>query len=59
MKVKSVMKKFKTATFAAKVDREECIKGAEMIGWDLRQLIEFIIPVLEANKEELNLAAPQ
>ena len=58
MKVKSVMKKFKTATFAAKVDREECMKGAELIGWDLRQLIEFIIPVLEANKEELDLAAP-
>ncbi|NNF36485.1 MAG: HD domain-containing protein [Saprospiraceae bacterium] len=59
MKVKSVMKKFKTATFAAKVDREECRKGAELIGWDLRQLVEFIIPVLQANKEELELAAPQ
>ena len=59
IKVKSVMKKFKTATFAAKVDRDECIKGAELIGWDLRQLIEFIIPVLQAHKEELNVAAPQ
>lgn len=52
---RSVMKKFKTATFAASVDREECRKGAEMIGWELRQLIDFIIPVLEAHKEELEL----
>jgi putative nucleotidyltransferase with HDIG domain len=57
MKVKSVMKKFKTASFAASVDREECRKGAELIGWELRELIDFIIPVLEANKEELQLAA--
>ena len=56
IKVKSVMKKFKTATFAAKVDREECLKGAEMIGLELRELIDFIIPVLQANKEELGLA---
>ena len=55
LKSKSVMKKFKTATFAASVDREECRKGAEMIGWELRELIDFIIPVLEANKEELEL----
>jgi predicted hydrolase (HD superfamily) len=52
---KSVMKKFKTATFAASVDREECRKGAEMIGWELRELIDFIIPVLQENKEELEL----
>jgi len=56
MKVKSVMKKFKTATFAASVDREECRLGAEMIGMELRELVEFIIPVLQANKEELDLA---
>jgi len=55
MKVKSVMKKFKTRTFAAKVDREEVLKGAELIDWELRELIEFIIPVLQANKEELLL----
>ena len=55
MKVKSVMKKFKTATFAASVDREECLKGAELIGMELRELVDFIIPVLEANKEELDL----
>lgn len=57
IKAKSVLKKFKTATFAASVDREECLKGAEMIGWELRELIDFIIPVLEENKEELALTS--
>lgn len=57
MKVKSVMKKFKTKTFAASVDRDECRKGAELIGWELNELISFIIEVLEKNKEELNIAA--
>jgi predicted hydrolase (HD superfamily) len=51
----SVMKKFRTKTFAATVDREEVMKGAEMLGWDLHKLIDFIIPVLQANKEELGL----
>jgi len=56
LKSKSVMKKFKTSTFAASVDREECRKGAALIDMELRALIDFIIPVLEVHKEELNLA---
>jgi predicted hydrolase (HD superfamily) len=55
LKAKSVMKKLKTATFAAKVDREEVYRGAELIGWDIRELITFIIGVLESHHEELNL----
>jgi len=57
MKPKSVLKKLKTKTFAATVDREEVYKGAELIGWEIRDLIEFIIGVLERNKEELEIAA--
>ena len=55
MKVKSVMKKLKTKTFAAKVDREEVYRGAELIDWDIRELITFIIGVLDKNKTELGL----
>lgn len=55
MNAKSVMKKFKTKTFAATVDREEVGRGAELIGWELQELINFIIPVLEAHKGELDL----
>ncbi|HKK73654.1 MAG TPA: HD domain-containing protein [Saprospiraceae bacterium] len=58
MKVKSVTKKLKTKTFAASVDRDEVRKGAELIGWDLKDLIAFIIKVLQENKEELDLQAP-
>lgn len=55
MKAKSVLKKLKNAKFAASVDREEVRLGAELIGWELRELIDFIIPVLYENREELNL----
>ena len=52
---KSVLKKFKTKTFAASVDRDEVRRGAALLGWELRELIDFIIPVLQAHKEELEL----
>ena len=55
LKVKSVRKKLRTATFAAKVDREEVYKGVDMLGWELNDLITFIIGVLDENKEELGL----
>jgi predicted hydrolase (HD superfamily) len=52
---KSVLKKLKTATFAAKVDRNEVYTGAELLGWELRELITFIIAVLDKHKAELEL----
>lgn len=55
MKVKSVTRKLKTKSFAASVDREEVYKGAELLGWEMRDLIEFIISVLQEHKEELEL----
>ena len=55
MKAKSVLKKFKTKTFAAKVDREEVKKGAALINMELRDLIDFIIEVLYRNREVLDL----
>lgn len=57
MKVKSVTKKLKTSTFAAKVDREEVYKGAELLGWEMKDLIMFIINILQENAEELELSA--
>ncbi len=55
LEVSSVVKKLKTATFAAKVDRYEVYTGAEMLGWKLEDLIGFIISVLDKNKEDLGL----
>ncbi len=55
MDAKSVLKKLKTKTFAASVDRDEVQKGAELLGWELQDLIEFIIPVLQKHCQELEL----
>lgn len=55
MKAKSVRKKLKTKTFAAKVDRDEVQRGADLIGMELNELIVFIIEVLSQNAEELSL----
>lgn len=52
---KSVIKKLKDKGFAAKVDREEVYKGAELLGVDLTDHIGFIIDVLRKNKEELGI----
>lgn len=52
---KSVIKKLKDKGFAAKVDREEVYKGAELFGVELKDHIEFIIDVLRKNKEELGI----
>ena len=43
LEVKSVMKKFKTASFAAGCSREVITKGAEQLNWPLEQLIEQTI----------------
>lgn len=55
MKAKSVLKKFKNPKFAASVDREEVRKGAALIGWELRDLVTFIIEALLPHQEELGL----
>ena len=40
MELKSLKKKFKSASFAAGCDREVIKKGAEMLGWDLDELMQ-------------------
>jgi predicted hydrolase (HD superfamily) len=55
LETKSVVKKLKDKGFAAKVDREEVYKGAELFGVDLNEHIGFIIDVLKANKQELGI----
>lgn len=43
LEVKSVKKKFKTPSFAAGCSREIIQKGADMLGWDLADLIQRTI----------------
>lgn len=52
---KSVIKKLKDKSFAAKVEREEVYKGVEILGVELKEHISFIIEVLKQNREELGI----
>lgn len=52
---KSVIKRLKDKGFAAKVERDEVYKGAELLGVDLNDHIAFIINVLRMNKEALGI----
>lgn len=55
LEAKSVIKKLKDKSFAAKVERDEVYKGAELLGVDLTEHISFIIDVLRTHKEELGI----
>ena len=43
MEVKSVMKKFKTKSFAAGVDREIILKGCDLLGMDIKEVVSECI----------------
>jgi predicted hydrolase (HD superfamily) len=55
LEAKSVIKKLKDKSFAAKVERDEVYKGTELLGVDLQEHISFIIEVLKKHKEELGI----
>jgi predicted hydrolase (HD superfamily) len=55
LETKSVVKKLKDKGFAAKVDREEVYKGAELFGVDINSHIGFIIEVLQKHRQELGI----
>jgi putative nucleotidyltransferase with HDIG domain len=53
MKAKSVRKKMKQKSFAAAVNREDIIRGAELLGVDLNEHIEFVAYALRERSDEL------
>lgn len=55
LETKSVIKKLKDKSFAAKVERDEVYKGTELLGVDLTDHIAFIIDVLRKHKLELGI----
>jgi predicted hydrolase (HD superfamily) len=55
LEAKSVVKKLKDKSFAAKVERDEVYKGIELLELDLMEHINFILEVLKNNKEELGI----
>lgn len=56
MNAKSVRKKMKQKSFAEKVNRVEIVSGAEDLGVELNEHIQFVIDALADHAEELNLA---
>jgi putative nucleotidyltransferase with HDIG domain len=57
--VRSVRKKMKDKAFAAKVNREDIVRGAEELGMPLDDLIAEVIAALQANAEALGLEGTQ
>lgn len=55
LETKSVPKKLKDKSFAAKVEREEVYKEVELHGIELTEHIGFIIEELKRNKEGLGI----
>ena len=57
MKAKSVRKKMKQKSFAAAVNRDDLVRGAEELGIDLNEHIQFVIDALSERADEIGLAA--
>ena len=57
MKAKSVRKKMKQKSFAAAVNREDIVRGAEELDVDLNEHIEFVAGALKEHSDELGLTA--
>ncbi len=56
MKARSVRKKMKQKSFAAAVDRDDIVRGAEELGVDLNEHIEFVAYALRERSGELGFA---
>lgn len=55
LEVKSVMKKWKSPAFAAGVDRSVIVKGAEMLGTEVSELVNDTIMGMREAAEEIGL----
>lgn len=54
LELKSVKKKYKTTSFAAGCSREVIAKGAEMLGWELDELISRTILAMRSCEDKYN-----
>lgn len=58
MAAKSVRKKMKQVSFAAAVSRDDIVRGAEDLGVDLNEHIDFCIKAMQGVAAELGLESP-
>jgi putative nucleotidyltransferase with HDIG domain len=56
LKAKSVRKKMKQKSFAASVNRGDITRGAEELGVDLNEHIDFVVAALRERSDSLGLA---
>ncbi len=54
MELKSLKKKYKSKGFAAGCNREVIARGAEMLGWDLDELLQKTLMAMQACEDEIN-----
>ena len=61
MELKSLKKKYKSKGFAAGCSREVIARGAEMLGWELDELLQKTLSAMQACEDEIaaNFAAVQ
>ena len=55
LELKSVKKKYKTPAFAAGCSREVIAQGAEMLGWEVDELIEKTILAMRSLNPEAGI----
>lgn len=54
MELKSLKKKFKDKKFAAGCSRDTIQQGADMLGWELDELLDKTLRAMQANEEKIN-----
>lgn len=59
MEVKSLKKKYKSTSFAAGCSREVIQKGADMLGWELTDLMQKTISAMRSCEDEIKNAMEQ
>ena len=53
MELKSLRKKYKTASFAAACSREVIARGADMLGWSLDELLQRTLDAMKVCEDQL------
>ena len=56
LEVKSVMKKFKDKKFAAGCSRDVIAQGAELLGWELDELLERTLKAMQDTEQQIETA---
>ena len=56
MELKSLKKKFKDKKFAARCSRDVIIRGAQLLGWELDQLLSMTLEAMQATEDAVEAA---